>query len=119
MRTHLSAAKQEMNAELEGDAHLDEISVSDTTVPARDGYQIPVRIYKPLAADSSGHPLVILFHGGGFCLGGIENEELLSRKLAAPPLRCVVINVDYRLAPEHVFPAAINDAWDVVQWVSS
>ncbi|KAK0644755.1 AB hydrolase superfamily protein B1A11.02 [Lasiodiplodia hormozganensis] len=119
MRTHLSAAKQEMNAELEGDAHLDEISVSDTTVPARDGYQIPVRIYKPLAADSSGHPLIILFHGGGFCLGGIENEELLSRKLAAPPLQCVVINVDYRLAPEHVFPAAVNDAWDVVQWAAA
>ncbi|KAL0264841.1 hypothetical protein SLS55_000794 [Diplodia seriata] len=119
LRTRLSAAKRDMNAELLGDAHLDELSISDTAVPARDGYQIPVRIYKPInSPNGTGHPLAILFHGGGFCLGGLENEELLSRKLATA-LKCVVVNVDYRLAPEHPFPAGVNDAWDVVKWAAS
>ncbi|OJD34456.1 ab hydrolase superfamily protein [Diplodia corticola] len=130
LRTRLAAVKRDMNAKLLGDAHLDEISILDTAVAARDGYQIPVRIYKPISATHSpppispndgsggGHPLVILLHGGGFCLGGLDNEELLSRKLAAA-LKCVVVNVDYRLAPEHPFPAAVNDAWDVVKWAAT
>lgn len=57
-----------------------------------------------------------MLHGGGWCLGGLENEELNCRNFAQR-LGCVCLNVDYRLAPEHPFPAAVNDSWDALKWV--
>ena len=57
-----------------------------------------------------------MLHGGGWCLGGLENEELNCRNFAQQ-LGCVCLNVDYRLAPEHPFPAAVNDSWDALKWV--
>jgi acetyl esterase/lipase len=88
----------------------------DITVPARDGYPIPVRIYKPTSPPAGGSPLVIFFHGGGFALGGLENEELNCR-LFVQKLGCTCVNVDYRLAPEHPFPTPALDSWDVTKWV--
>lgn len=87
-------------------------------VPARDGYQIPIRVYKPETQPSDGSPLIIFYHGGGFCLGGLETEEMNCR-LFANKLGAVCVNVDYRLAPEHPFPTPINDSWDAFKWVSS
>jgi hypothetical protein len=87
----------------------------DTTVVARDGYEIPVRLYKP-KTPMDGSPLIVIYHGGGFCLGDLSNEELNSRNFAKA-FGAVCINVDYRLAPENKFPAAVNDSWDVLRWV--
>lgn len=58
----------------------------------------------------------MVLHGGGFCLGGLENEELNCRNFAEK-LGAVCVNVDYRLAPEHPFPAAVDDSWDALKWV--
>ncbi|WAS96195.1 alpha/beta hydrolase [Nannocystis punicea] len=72
------------------------------------GGEIPVRIYRPkeLAAQA---PATVYFHGGGFVVGGLDSHDPVCRILAHEA-RCVVIAVDYRLAPEHRFPAAPDDA---------
>ncbi|HUR88216.1 MAG TPA: alpha/beta hydrolase [Ramlibacter sp.] len=89
------------------------VRVEDFTVTARDGYAIPARLYAP----SKGKlPLLVYFHGGGFVIGSVASHDNLCRELArlAP---CAVISVDYRLAPQHKFPIAFDDAWDCVQWI--
>ncbi len=95
--------------------------IEDFTIPARDGYALPLRLYEPKLspeqrAGSSGLPLLLFFHGGGFTIGSIVTHDHVCRMFArdAP---CLVISVDYRLAPEAPFPAAVNDAWDALQWV--
>ena len=76
-----------------------------------------VTFYWPTAVSSDPLPVYVNFHGGGFMLGYPQQDDLLCRYLAyhAP---CVVVNVDYVLAPEHPFPAAILQSYEVVKWVS-
>ncbi len=88
--------------------------VDNFTVAARDGFQIPVRLYAP---SNDTLPVLVYFHGGGFTIGNIATHDGLCRRLAHLA-GCAVLSVDYRLAPEHKFPIAQDDAWDVVQWVA-
>ncbi len=74
-----------------------------------------VRIYRPVADEAL--PAVVFLHGGGWVLGTIESHDPLCRALAART-PAVVVSVDYRLAPEHPFPAAVADAWAATQWVA-
>ncbi|XVQ15230.1 alpha/beta hydrolase [Spirillospora sp. CA-255316] len=83
--------------------------VRDLTVPGRDG-PVPLRLYRP--EKRSPLPALVYFHGGGWVVGGPENVDVACRELAAEA-GCAVLNVDYRLAPEHPFPAAVEDAWAV------
>ena len=84
------------------------------SVPARDGFDIPVRLVAPSVEPL---PVLVYFHGGGFTIGSVATHDGLCRRLAHLS-GCAVLSVDYRLAPEHKFPTAYNDAWDVVQWVA-
>ncbi len=77
---------------------------------------IPVTAYRPAVAGPL--PLVVYFHGGGFVLGDTPAYEAQSRALAARG-RCVLLFVDYRLAPEHPFPAALDDAWAAIVWAAA
>lgn len=88
--------------------------VESFTIPARDGYDVPVRLYAPSAEPL---PVLVYFHGGGFTIGGIATHDVLCRTLSHLA-HCAVLSVAYRLAPEHQFPVAHNDAWDAVQWVA-
>jgi acetyl esterase/lipase len=90
----------------------------DTTVTARDGYEIPIRIYWPEKPREGGAPLTVWYHGGGFVVGDLDGEDLTCR-ICAAELGCVAITVDYRLAPEHPFPTGVNDSWDVMKWVGN
>ncbi|GME26458.1 putative lipase 2 [Neofusicoccum parvum] len=117
LRERLSAAKRDMNAKLLGSSSAG-VDISDNVIPARDGFNLLIRIYKPSSPPPGGSPLAVILHGGGFCLGGLENEELTCRNFAKE-LGCVVVNVDYRLAPEHPFPAAVQDSWDAVKWAAT
>lgn len=75
-----------------------------------------VRIFTPKGdPPSGGWPLLIWLHGGGFCVGNIDSDSDLC-SLACREIRCVVANVDYRLAPENTFPAAVDDVSAVLRW---
>lgn len=74
---------------------------------------VPVRIYKSKQGDNQ--PVMVYYHGGGFALLGIQTHDNVCRRLAVMN-KCVVISVDYRLAPEHTFPAAHDDAWTALLW---
>ena len=80
--------------------------------------QLPARVYTPIAAGANGVPVLIFFHGGGWVLGDLDTYDTLCRGLAAAA-GCKVVSVDYRLAPEHPFPAAIEDAYAAVKWVEA
>lgn len=88
--------------------------VEDLRIPTRDGAQIPARLVAP--ATAPGLPVLLYFHGGGFTIGSIASHDTLCRTLAQLA-GCAVVSVGYRLAPEHRFPTAVNDAWDATLWL--
>ena len=96
----------------DGDASYVE---EDRQIPVRDGSSITVRLHKPKNPSRDGCPIFVVYHGGGYCLGGLDNEVLLCRKFTE--LGGIAVNVDYRLAPEHPFPVPIEDAYDALKWV--
>jgi acetyl esterase len=85
--------------------------VIDMTTP------VPVRVYKPVAG-AVGLPVVVFMHGGGWCTGGLATHDDLCRRICRS-VQAVVVAVDYRLAPEHPFPAAVEDSFAVLRWVGS
>ena len=78
-------------------------------------FPTPAWGYGPIAAVGP-QPTLIYFHGGGFVAGGVETHDGLCRQLVADG-GFKVIAVDYRLAPEHPYPAAVEDAWAASQWI--
>jgi acetyl esterase len=87
--------------------------VEDRAVPGPAG-EIPVRAYRP--SDEALLPVLVWFHGGGWTIGSLETHDLTCRSLANA-VGCIVVSVDYRLAPEHKFPSAADDAFAATQWV--
>ncbi|KAL1626341.1 hypothetical protein SLS56_006925 [Neofusicoccum ribis] len=95
-----------------------DLEISEFNVSARDGHPVLIRSYRP--SDKKADeliPLVIYLHGGGFVTGGLGTDERSCRAVA---LRCgvVVLNVEYRLAPENKFPIGWQDSYDVVKWAT-
>jgi acetyl esterase len=91
-------------------------SVSDRSIPGPGG-DIPVRVYAPAGATGGEVlPVLVWFHGGGWVIGDIESSDPTVRTLANAT-GSVVVSVDYRLAPEHPFPAGLEDALAAVCWV--
>lgn len=95
-----------------GDTNVIEM---DRGIPGPSG-DLPIRIYTPIVTDDL-MPAIIYFHGGGFVLGNLDSHGHVCRELSAE-VGAKVISVDYRLAPEHPFPAAINDAYAALCWVA-
>jgi acetyl esterase len=78
---------------------------------------IATRIYRPAGLLSRLNPVVLYFHGGGFVTGSLDSHDASARALARRT-GAIVVAVDYRLAPEHKFPAAHNDAWAAWKWLT-
>ena len=95
------------------------VGITYGTAAARDGYEIPLRIYRPRAVRDADVdvPVVVFLHGGGFVRGNVVMYDPLCTALAAR-VRAVVVSVDYRLAPEHPAPTAALDATDAAIWVA-
>jgi acetyl esterase len=89
-------------------------SVHDIVIPSQAG-GMTARVYSP---SSSAPGLVLYFHGGGWVVGSLDGWDASVRGLAVAS-GCDVVSVDYRLAPEHVFPAAADDAYDALEWAAS
>jgi len=97
---------------------LDGLEVSDQQVPGRDGDSaVPVRVYVPVGRTSPG-PAILYLHGGGFTGGSLDSEHAIATAMARD-LGVVLVSVDYRLAPEHPFPAAIEDCYTALAWLDA
>ncbi len=88
-------------------------SVEDLQLPLAEGVVRAARLYRPAPGRL---PVLLYLHGGGFVIGGLETHDSLCRQLA---LRSggAVLSLDYRLAPEHRFPAAVEDSWAALHWL--
>ena len=93
-------------------------SVRPLAIPAPHG-SIPARVYTPLKLrETEGlAPCLVFFHGGGWVIGNLDSHDVACRKLADEG-QLIVIAVDYRLAPEHKFPAAVDDAIAAARWIA-
>lgn len=107
------AALDDMVAQC-GGGNEDVADVTNRTIPGPAG-EIPVRIYTP--AGSGQFPVIVFFHGGGWVVGSLDGYDNVCTRLANR-VHAVVVSVDYRLAPEHPFPAAVEDATAALQWVA-
>lgn len=94
--------------------------VEDFRIPARDDHAMPARLYapsyQPHEHGPNGLPVLLYVHGGGFTIGSLATHDVLCRQLSRLG-HCAVVSLDYRLAPAHRFPTAVNDAWDALLWL--
>ncbi len=98
---------------------LPDLRIEDRTIGHGELTDIPVRIYWPAGHVGADRPLpvVVFYHGGGFSLGDLDTHDPVARAHAVGA-EAIVVSVDYRLAPEHPFPAGVNDCWAALQWVA-
>ncbi|MGB3482666.1 MAG: alpha/beta hydrolase [Mycobacterium sp.] len=95
---------------------LPEVSARDLVIDGTHG-PVPIRVYTPPTAANTTLPVVLFFHGGGFAVGDLDSYDGTARQHAVGA-DAVVVSVDYRLAPEHPHPAAVQDAWTATTWVA-
>lgn len=92
-------------------------AVSELSFPGPGG-PLALRLYRPRGVPDACLPVVVFFHGGGFTLGDLDTHDVPCRTLANFT-RCAVLSVDYRLSPEHKFPAAFDDGVAAVRWTAA
>lgn len=109
-RKFLETMSLQLSGKKEPVAMIEELSIP------QENHQIPIRIYRPKGKDTQKSSAIIYIHGGWFIAGGYETHDAVVRKLVNKT-GSVVIFIDYRLAPEHPFPAGLNDCIDGVKWV--
>lgn len=88
--------------------------VHDVQIAGGDGDPMTVRLYEPQGQGP--FPVTLYFHGGGFVMGDLDSQDMIARALAEAA-HSLVVSVDYRLAPEHCYPAAPRDAAAALEWV--
>jgi acetyl esterase/lipase len=110
------AALRQVLAELPRPPLPETLTIVDRTVPGVDGNEVPVRVYSP-ARDGAPVPALLYIHGGGFVVGDLDTEHAGAAAIAAG-LGIVVVSVDYRLAPEHPFPAPLEDCYSALRWLA-
>ncbi|MBV8327346.1 alpha/beta hydrolase [Chryseobacterium sp.] len=109
-RKYLEAMSLQLSGKKEPVRMIEELNI------AAGDHQIPVRIYRPKGITGGNSSAIIYIHGGWFIAGGFETHDAVVRKLANAT-ESVIIFVDYRLAPEHPFPAGLNDCIHVTDWI--
>jgi len=108
------ARKQMLDLAPPADPALSVKRVADRSIPGPDG-EIPIRLYYP--AGDAPYATIVYFHGGGWVIGDLDTHHGFCHALAKTS-DCLVVAVDYRLAPEHCYPAAVEDAYAATNWVA-
>jgi acetyl esterase/lipase len=109
MRTAIATANVALPA-------ASDIIETDISVPMRDGYQAVARVRKPRRPSVDGCPLIILAFGGGW-IAGDNDQMVVEARAFVRAFSAVVVNITYRLAPEHKFPQSWEDSWDNLIWL--
>src|SRR5262245_1883611 len=94
-----------------------DVRTEDRTIDGPAG-PIPIRIYWPPSRSDATLPVVVFLHGGGWCVGDLDTYDGDARNHAVGA-GAVVVSVEYRLAPEHPYPAAVEDVWAATQWAAA
>lgn len=108
------AGTLEMAAQMNAAIAVDGLAIDDQWVPGAE--PVRVRLYRPVNGDGP-LPAILYIHGGGFVIGSIETEHSVAVGLARA-LGVVVVSVDYRLAPEHPYPAPLEDCYSALVWLA-
>lgn len=87
-------------------------------IPRGDGGEMLVKIYEPIERNRDKLPAMLWIHGGGFVMGHPDMDDLLCERFVQTA-NCVVVSIDYRLAPEHPYPAAIEDCYAGLVWMTA
>jgi acetyl esterase len=95
---------------------LPQLRIEERTVGYGDLTDIPVRIYWPPVEQHDNLPVVVYYHGGGWAIGDLDTHDHVARAHSVGA-EAIVVSVDYRLAPEHPYPAGVEDAWAALRWV--
>jgi len=111
-----AAAREQMNAmaKARGGSSAPIAGTEERTAPGPGG-AVPLRLYRPQAPGR--RPALLYFHGGGHVIGSLDSHDAIARNLCAGA-EAVVVSVDYRMGPEHRFPAAVEDSWAALTWLA-
>jgi acetyl esterase len=96
--------------------NTDDVTKHDLTIPCKS-HELAARIYRPKSMNNALLPALIYFHGGGFVLGDIQSYDKMLAQLCSQS-QIVIISVAYRLAPETMFPGAVEDAQESTDWIA-
>ncbi|GGL70723.1 esterase [Streptomyces fumigatiscleroticus] len=111
------AAMREVMAAQPHYGRLDRVAVRDRVVPVPDGPDLPVRIHAPARPARAPLPALLFPHWGGFVTGDLDTPRAFAARIA-DRVGAVVVSPDYRLAPEHPFPAGLDDCWAALRWIA-
>lgn len=95
-----------------------DLQVVELSVPSRDAQAVPLRLYRHARRGPGLQPAILYFHGGGNVVGSLDSHDAVCRRLASSGTHAVLA-LGYRLAPEHPYPTAVNDALDAADWLAA
>lgn len=99
-------------------ANSEHVRITERFIPGGDGQEMLIKIYEPVQRSKEELPAVLWSHGGGYVLGHPNGEDSLCESIVQA-VNCIVVSPDYRLAPEHSYPAAIEDCYATLVWMTS
>lgn len=99
------------------DTNSKQVRTTERYIRGMDNNELLIKIYEPVCVGEEKLPVVVWIHGGGFVLGHPNSDDRLCEQFVEN-INCIVISPDYRLAPEHPFPAALHDCYSTLLWVS-
>lgn len=112
----VDVARERLRAVKPPPSMLPQLRIEERTVGYGELTDIPVRIYWPPVEQHDNLPVVVYYHGGGWAIGDLDTHDHVARAHSVGA-EAIVVSVDYRLAPEHPFPAGVEDAWAALRWV--